>query len=134
MGQKLNFSVLRLRNFRLLLLTRMCVATALVAQAVIVGWQVYSITKDPFMLGLTGLAEAVPALIGALFAGHFIDIGHPRRIYTACIFTLTLNIFLLLFVAGGFVGLDNPKLLIFIFSSVFISGLARSFAMPANLL
>ena len=132
MKQKLNFSVLRLRNFRLLLLTRMCVAIALVAQAVIVGWQVYSITKDPFMLGLTGLAEAVPAIIGALFAGHFIDIGQPRRIYAGCIFMLALNIFTLLFVAGGFVALDSHDLLIFIFFSVFISGLARSFAMPAN--
>jgi hypothetical protein len=38
----------------------------------------------------------------------------------------------LLFVAGGFAGLGNHNLLIFIFSSVFISGLARSFSMPAN--
>lgn len=130
--QKLNFSILRLRNFRLLLFTRMFLGMALVAQAVIVGWQVYSITKDPFMLGLTGLAEAVPALIGALFAGHFIDSGHPRNIYRGCIFAMALNIFLLLFVAGGFAGLDDHSLLVFIFTCVFISGLARSFAMPAN--
>ncbi len=132
MREKLNFSVLRLRNFRLLLFTRMFVGMALQAQAVIVGWQVYSLTKDPFMLGLTGLTEAVPALVGALFAGHFIDVGHPRRIYTACIATLALNIFLLLFVGGGFAGLDHHHLLVFIFSSVFISGLARSFSIPAN--
>jgi MFS family permease len=132
MIKKLHFSVLRLPNFRLLLFTRMFVGMALQAQAVIVGWQVYSLTKDPFMLGLTGLTEAVPAIIGALFAGHFIDIGQPRRIYTGCIFALTLNIFSLLFVAGGFAGLDHHRLLVFIFSSVFISGLARSFSMPAN--
>jgi MFS family permease len=132
MAQKLNFSVLRLRSFRLLLLTRMFFGMALQAQAVIVGWQVYSLTKDPFMLGLTGLTEALPAIIGALFAGHFIDVGHPRRIYTACIFALTLNIFSLLYTAGGFAGLDNHNLLVFIFCSLFISGLARSFSMPAN--
>lgn len=132
MKQKLNFSVLRIRNFRLLLATRMFVGMALQAQAVIVGWQIYSLTHDPFKLGLTGLTEAIPALLGALFAGHFIDIGEPRNIYRGCIFSLMLNILSLLFVAGGFAGLGAAHLEIFIFASVFISGLARSFAMPAN--
>jgi len=132
MKQKLNFSVLRIRNFRLLMGTRMFVAMALQAQAVIVGWQVYSLTHDPFKLGLTGLTEALPALFGALFAGHFIDIGSPRNIYRGCIFVLLLNILSLLFVAGGYAGLSNHNLVIFIFVSVFISGLARSFTMPAN--
>ena len=59
---KLSFNVLRLRDFRLLLAARTCTVMALQAQAVIVGWQVYSITKDPLLLGLTGLVEAVPAI------------------------------------------------------------------------
>ena len=57
----LSVEILRNGNFRLLLITRMLAMTALQAQAVIVGWQVYTITKSPFMLGLTGLAEALPA-------------------------------------------------------------------------
>ena len=54
---------LRLVNFRRLLITRMSMMMALQAQAVIVGWQVYSLTKDVFMLGLIGLTEAVPAIL-----------------------------------------------------------------------
>ena len=130
--KKLNFSILRLPNFRLLLFTRMFVGMALQAQAVIVGWQVYSLTRDYFLLGLTGLTEAAPALLGALFAGHFVDSGQPRNIYRGCVFVLTLNILSLLYVAGGYAGLGHHNLLIFIFCSVFISGLARSFAMPTN--
>ena len=57
-----------------MLLTRLLGTMALQAQAVIVGWQVYSLTKSPFMLGLPGFAEAIPALICALVAGHIVDI------------------------------------------------------------
>jgi MFS family permease len=130
--KKLQLSVLRIRDFRRLLLTRFCVGMALQAQAVIVGWQVYSLTHDPFLLGLAGLVEAVPALVGALFAGHVVDVGQPRLIYMSCIGALALNILSLLFVGGGYAGLDNHGILVFIFSAVFISGLARSFAIPAN--
>ena len=59
--------------------------TNLQAQAVIVGWQVYSITGDPFMLGLVGLVEAVPAIACALFAGHIVDISRPHYIFRCCI-------------------------------------------------
>ena len=44
--------MLRLRDFRLLMLTRIFNSLAWQSQAVIVGWQVYSITHNAFMLGL----------------------------------------------------------------------------------
>ena len=40
---------------------------------VAVAWQVFELTKDPFALGLVGLAEVVPAVGFALFAGHVTD-------------------------------------------------------------
>lgn len=131
MKQALSFSVLRIRNFRLLLITRLFTVTALQAQAVIVGWQIYSLTKDPFLLGLTGLAEALPAIACAFFAGHIVDTGAPRKIYTACVTALALNMLGLLTIAGGFVYLEKETLLPYIFSAVFFSGLARSFLMPS---
>lgn len=127
----LSFNVLYNRDFRLLLAARVCTVLGLQAQAVIVGWQVYSITGSPFLLGLTGLVEAIPALLCALFAGYFVDIGHPKRIYMACLGVLTLNTFILLLVAGGFFPVSPHVMLISIFVGAFISGLARSFAMPA---
>ena len=132
MIKKLSFSVLRLPDFRLLLFTRVFVIMALQAQAVTVGWQVYSLTKDPFLLGLTGLTEALPALAAALFAGHIVDSGQPRRIYILCVAMLALNIFGLMLVGGGTIALPKHLLLISIFTGVFISGLTRSFIMPAT--
>lgn len=127
----LSFDVLYNRDFRLLLAARFCTMVGLQAQAVIVGWQVYSITRDPFLLGLTGLAEAVPAIACALFAGYFVDIGHPKRIYLACLSVLALNTLALLLIAGGYVPVGDGWIVAAIFIGVFISGLARSFAMPA---
>lgn len=130
--KNLSFAVLGLRDFRLLWLTRFCVGFALQAQAVIVGWQVYHITHDLFLLGLTGLVEAVPAIICALFSGHVVDINHPRHTYLACLCVLTLNTFALLLVAGGMIPLPDAQVLAWIFGGVFVSGVARSFIMPSS--
>ena len=129
---KLSIDVLRLRDFRFLLFTRVFVSMALQAQAVIVGWQIYSLTKDPFMLGLTGLTEALPAIVCALFAGHVVDVGRPHRVYLYCLGALFLNTSALLLLGGGYVTLPGGHLLPLIFAGVFLSGVARSFIMPSS--
>lgn len=105
---------------------------ALQAQALIVGWQVYSYTKDPLMLGLTGLFEALPAIICALFAGHVVDSSRPHRVYMLCIATLMVNTIMLWVVAGGILPLSHTQIVRYIFVGIFISGIARSFIMPAS--
>jgi MFS family permease len=129
---KFSFDILGLRDFRFLMLTRMMGVMALQIQAVIVGWQIYSLTHDTFLLGLTGLAEAVPALTCALFAGHVVDISRPHRVYTVCLTVLVLNTFMLLVSTGGLFGAPVANILPFIFSGIFISGVARSFIMPST--
>src|SRR2546430_2760421 len=47
-------------------------------QATVVAWQVYALTKDPLSLGLVGLAEALPFIGAALYAGHVAD-RHDRK-------------------------------------------------------
>lgn len=129
---KLSTHVLRIPDFRRLLFTRMGGLMALQAQAVIVGWQVYSLTKDPFMLGLTGLVEAIPAIACALFAGHVVDVGRPHRIYLTCLLVLTLNTLLLFLLAGGVLHAADRGVIPWIFAGIFISGIARAFIMPAS--
>lgn len=129
---KLSFAVLGNSNFRFLLITRMFGVMALQCQALIVGWQVYSITKDFFMLGLTGLVEAVPAILCALFAGHVVDITSPKRVFLLCMSALLLNTTILVLFAGGYIPLPGGHVLALIFTGVFISGVARSFIMPST--
>src|ERR1700750_2595647 len=98
---KLSVASLKIADFQRLLITRVCGLMALQAQAVIVGWQVYSLTHDPFMLGLTGLVEAVPAISCALFSGHIVDNSRPWRVYVSCFGLLMLNTLMLYLTAGG---------------------------------
>lgn len=128
----LSFKILQNKNLRFLMLARMFGAFALQGQAVIVGWQIYSLTHDPFLLGLVGLAEAVPAIACALFAGHVVDISQPNKVYKICQAVQFINTLVLLLLAGGYITTGSIGLIPFMFSGVFISGLARSFYMPAS--
>ena len=135
MPSKIYFSslpdVLKIRDFRVILLTRLFVMTAWISQDVIIGWQVYSLTHDAFMLGLTGLAEAIPALICALVAGHIVDISRPYRVFLVALGVLALNAFFLMLVGGGHIAMPGG-ILPWLFVGIFVSGLARAFTMPAS--
>lgn len=126
-----SLDVLKLREFRLLLFSRIFLGMALQAQAVIVGWQIYSMTGDPFLLGLSGLIEAIPAVGCALFAGHFVDTRQPRRIYAFCLGTLFVNTVALLLLGGGIVAVPKTALLVLLYTGIFISGVTRSFISPS---
>ena len=122
----------RLPSFRNLILARAGVMMALQAQAVIVGWQMYSLTDDVFKLGLIGLAEAVPAICCAFVAGHVVDNGDAKKIMLGAVGALLLNTILLLVCAGGHAGLQTATLVPVLFIGVFLSGLARGFVSPAS--
>jgi len=127
----LSFNVLKIPDFRFLMSSRMFTNMALQAQAIIVAWQVYSITHSPWMLGLTGLAEAVPALTCALFSGHVVDGNRPQFVLFASQVVLTLNTLMLFLIGGGILTHPGMHILPFLYTGVFISGVARSFMMPS---
>lgn len=129
---RISVAILKLPDFRRLWFTRSAGLMALQAQAVIIGWQVYTITKSPLMLGLIGLIEAVPAIATALFAGHIVDHSRPYKVYYLCLSALALNTFLLFLFAGEVVDFAHNHILWALYIGVFISGLARAFIMPAS--
>src|SRR5688572_17381817 len=118
----LSFSVLKSRDFRLLLFTRMFSLSAVRAQAVVVGWQIYSLTGDPFLLALSRLMEAVPAIACPLFAGYVVDHSRPQRVYLYCLLALTLNTLLLFLIGSGLVPLATAHFLPLAYAAIFISG------------
>ncbi|OAX55730.1 MFS transporter [Xanthomonas graminis] len=65
-------------GFALVLAYRICTMLSYQIVAVTVGWHIYEITRDPFSLGLIGLAEIVPFFCIAPFAGYLVD-HLPRR-------------------------------------------------------
>src|SRR5262245_66543022 len=74
------YAALRIPDFRRFVASVLSLTVATQIQAVVVAWQVYAVTKDPLSLGLVGLAEAVPFIAIALFAGHVADRTSRRRV------------------------------------------------------
>ncbi len=64
-------------------------------QAVIFGWLIYSYTRDPFSLGLIGLAEAIPSISIALFGGHLADKLNRKKLILVFLVMLVSVSFLL---------------------------------------
>lgn len=126
------FTVMHIRNFRLFLAYRFFSTSAVLMQAVIVGWQLYDMTKDPLSLGLIGLTEVIPQVSIALFAGHFVDIWDRKKIIFRTSFLLLLGSAILL---GSSIDAEFTRFLAGtrpIFITVFIVGLVRGILMPAH--
>jgi MFS family permease len=104
---------------------------ALLMQAVIVGWQIYQIKPDPLLLGLVGLAEAVPAIGCSFISGHLVDVHRPATVLKLSLIVLFLNACLLWIAVAPFFPFANDLRLSLLFLAVFISGAARSFGGPA---
>ncbi|GMA16870.1 MFS transporter [Deinococcus metallilatus] len=73
-------AVLRLPEFRAMLLATVCSTLAGRAVALTVAYQLYQLTKSPLTLGILGLVEAIPALSLALLGGVVADRNDRRRI------------------------------------------------------
>lgn len=121
-------AVLRLRDFRALLVMRFTAWFVLSALTVVVGYQVYLLTGDPLALGLLGLVEALPALSLSLFGGHLADRRDRRMIYVVSQLVMCATI-----VALALLSLDPARFgLAGIFTVIFVTGVAGGFQRPAN--
>ena len=96
----------------------------------VVIYQVFHLANT-YMVGFAGLAEFVPAVLAALYAGHYIDKHNKKNIlvwsyvcYMICGVTLAL-------VSLPWFKFSNTTQLTVILSVVFFTGIIRSFAGPA---
>jgi MFS family permease len=122
-------AALRIADFRNLLVARLLITVALQIQSMAVGWQIYELTKSPLSLGLIGLAEVLPTIAVALYAGHVADSIDRKRILTMVIIVIALCILGL-----GLVSLAHPAVALLcgmIYLLIAVSGFARGFYMPA---
>jgi len=125
------YAALRLPQFRLFLTGRLCFTLALQIQAVIVSWQIFEITKNPLSLGLIGLAEAIPSITVALYAGYVADSTSRKKIITAVLTMLLVCSASLLFLTLDLSPESLHNKVIPIYAIIFISGAARGFLGPA---
>ncbi len=100
-------------------------------QATVVAWQVYAITKDPLSLGLVGLAEALPFITAALYAGHIAD-RHDRKLLALIALTVQFGCAIALLLLTVYARRLLSVTILPIFVVVGVSGLARSLLQPAR--
>ena len=111
----------RNREFTRFITARFLATLAVQMQTVAVGWQVYSVTRDPFDLGLVGLSQFLPFVLLILPAGHLADSRDRRRILATC-FALECVCALLL-LAFAVHGLESARP---VFAVMVLFGIARA--------
>jgi MFS family permease len=127
---------LRVANFRWFVVSILTMAMGAQIQGVVVAWQIYEITHDPLSLGMVGLAEAVPFIGLALWAGHVADSLDRRRIAVTALMVLFLCALALAVVSrpgtAGSWAARGPGFRSAIYGVIVICGAARSFLLPAR--
>lgn len=77
-------SVFRDPAFRHFWFARLCTTIGYQIFTVAVGWQMYDLTRDPFMLGMVGLVQFLPSIVLLLMSGHVADRFDRRIIVRTC--------------------------------------------------
>lgn len=118
---------LRNRDFRLLMGFRIFTILSYQAVAVTVGWHVYELTRDPWMLGLIGLAEVLPYFCVAPFAGYLVDVLPRRRLGAFAAACLAITPLLLVAIAAGWWASAGTAA---IYAAIALTGCVRAFLGP----
>jgi len=118
------------RDFGLYLAARFLSALAIQMQNVAIGWLVYDLTRDPFALGLVGVASFLPAVALALVTGHTADRYDRRGILVLCyLVTLITGLGLLGLLGIAVSGSGQTSL---VYGLLLVFGISRAFANPAG--
>lgn len=113
--------------FRALMLYRLCAGLSYQIVAVTVGWHIYTITRDPFALGLVGLAEVLPYFCIAPFAGYLVDHMRRRTLGAMACCGLVLTALALACIAHGEHG---ERATWPIYAAIALTGMVRAFLTP----
>ena len=124
---------LRVTEFRNLMIGRFLFIMGLRMMGTLVGWWIYELTNAPFAIGLIGLAEVIPAVSLALYAGHLIDKSEKRKLLLRGVILYWCCALILLFLSMdiGALKLTSLQIAIGIYFIVFCTGIIRSFTGPS---
>ena len=128
------FASLRIPDFRYFVMNSFLITATLLIQEVTLGYELYKMTHDPLMLGLVGLAEAIPFIAVSLFGGHLADRRDKKRIlqWSLLIILLGSVILYLVFQPSFVVRLSRTAQLATIYGVLMLIGTAKGFYSPAS--
>jgi MFS family permease len=99
----------------------------------LVGWWMYELTHDPLALGLIGLAEVIPAVSMALYAGHVVDRNDRKKMILRSAVLYSICVLLLLALAlGYYTGISTQSVTVTgVYLVIFSTGVIRAFSGPS---
>jgi MFS family permease len=118
-------SLIKNRSLMIFLLNRVLSALAGQMITVAVGWQIYSLTKSAFYLGLVGLVQFVPMFMLTLVVGYVAD--HFNRKLIICFCQAVEAVFFLVLAIGSYNGMITKEVILLI---VFFMGAVNAFQGP----
>ena len=126
-------TVLRIPEFRNFVIGRFVFTMGLRMLSTLLAWWMYELTRDAFYIGMLGLAEAVPAITLALYAGFVIDKTEKRKLLLTTVLLYAICTAILLGTSTDwFHHQFGVKLIIVtVYSIIFITGAIRAFSGPS---
>jgi len=126
------YIAMRFPEFRSYLAMRFLFTFAYQVQAVVVGWHIYQLTKDPLSLGLIGLAEAIPSITVTLYGGYIADKSDKKKLMVWIILAMLFSSLILMLITtpAGLKLLGQTTVILIMYLMIFFVGLARGFYSP----
>jgi MFS family permease len=126
-------TVLKIPEFRNFIMGRFIFVMALRMLSTLMGWWMYELTRDPFYIGMLGLAEAIPAVSLALYAGFVIDKSEKRKLLLITVMLYAVCTLILLGTSTHWFHqqFGTKVIIIFAYSIIVMTGVLRSFTGPS---
>lgn len=124
------FAALRYREFRSYIGMRFFFTFAYQMQAVVIGFHIFKLTKDPLALAFIGLCEAIPAISIALYGGYIADKYEKKGLLLKIFFGVLLASVVMLVFTSDQMHQYMPKtyILAIMYAMIFCIGLAEDFS------
>lgn len=126
------YAALKITEFKNFIAGRFIYIMGLRMTGTVIGWWMYLVTNSTLALGLVGLAEVIPALSLALYAGHHIDKTEKRGLLLKCVQLYILCILMFILLSTNFISshLHHWSIAILICVVIAFTGAIRSFSGP----
>ena len=120
------YAVLRVRDFRLLLIGRFLSSLGAEMLTFAIAWQLWLRTHSALALGMVGLVQVVPVILLSLPSGHFADQHNRRRIII-----LTQSVFVLCAIGLAILSWTVGPILV-VYGVLLVIGITRALNDPAS--
>lgn len=127
------YQALRIPEFRNFIAGRFIFTMGIRMTTTVIGWWMYILTDSKLALGMVGLAEVIPAISLALYAGHYIDKNEKRKLLLTCMSIYLICMLLLFFLSTDYTKLHLNHWVIagLICAVIAITGAVRAFSSPS---